>query len=80
MQRVRSNNGSVALPQVEQTGIYTGDSTGTYVVCVDAQGRAYGDYWEGFVRTVTGPAEWNSETGQVELVGPPSFDFTETGE
>lgn len=72
------HNGSGAvIPQAEQTGIYTGDSTGTYVVCVDAQGRAYAHYWEGFVSTVAGPAEWNDEAQQIDLVGPPSFDFSE---
>jgi hypothetical protein len=67
----------LALPQVEPTGIYTGDSTGTYVICVDARGRAYADYWEGFIKTVTGPAKWDADAKTVALVGPPSFDFSE---
>ncbi len=65
------------LPQVEQTGVYTGDSTGTYVICVDAEGNAYAQYWEGFVATVAGPAEWDSVAGRIELIGPPSFDYSE---
>jgi hypothetical protein len=65
----------VVLPQVEPTGIYTGDSTGTYIICVDAQGEAYARYWEGYVQTVTGPAELDAN-GEVILVGPPSFDFS----
>jgi len=64
----------VTIAQVEPTGVYTGDTTGTYAMCIDAQGRAYAVYWEGFVQTVTGPAEWVD--GQVKLVGPPSFEFT----
>jgi hypothetical protein len=65
-----------ALPQIEANGVYTDQSTGTYAICVDAQGRPYADYWEGFVKTVTGPAKWNTGSHQVELVGPPSFNFS----
>lgn len=72
-----SRNGNVTQPQVEANGIYTGDSTGTYVMCVDATGKPYAVYWEGFVQTVTGPAVWKD--GQVQLVGTPSFAFS-TGE
>lgn len=70
----RANHDDPVLPQVEPTGVYTGDTTGTYVMCIDAQGNAYAVYWEGFVQAVTGPAEFSD--GQVKLVGPPSFDFT----
>jgi len=62
------------VSQVEPTGVFTGDTTGTYVMCLDAQGSAYAVYWEGFTQTLTGPAEWNDNG--VELVGPPSFSFT----
>lgn len=68
------SGGTTVLPQVEPTGVYTGDTTGTYVLCLDAQGQGYAVYWEGFVQTVTGPAEFVD--GQVSLIGPPSFDFT----
>lgn len=68
--------GQSVVGQAEQTGVYTGDSTGTYVICVNAQGQAYGTYWEGFVYAITGPAEWDATAGQVKLVGPPSFEFT----
>jgi len=69
-------NGNVVIPQIDPNGVYAGQSTGTYVMCVDAQGRAYADYWEGFVQTVTGPAVWNAAKHAVELVGPPSFKFS----
>lgn len=65
---------ATVIPQVEPSGIFTGDSSGTYVICIDAKGKAYASYWEGFVQTVTGPAEWRD--GAVKLVGPPSFDFS----
>jgi hypothetical protein len=67
----------IVLPQVEPTGIYTGESTGTFVICVDARGDAYARYWEGYVQTVTGTAEFTD--GQVNLIGPSSFEFTGEG-
>lgn len=70
------DGGYFALPQVEPTGIYTGDSSGTYVICVDGRGGAYARYWEGYVQTVSGPAEVN-EQGHVELIGPSSFEFND---
>lgn len=69
------DGGYVAVEQIESTGVYTGDTTGTYVMCVDDAGEAYAFYWEGFVATVAGPAEWRD--GQVVLTGTPSFDFSE---
>jgi hypothetical protein len=68
-----------ALPQLEATGVYTGDTTGTTVICVDEDGKGYAHWWEGFVSTVAGPAEWNTETKQVEMTGAPSAEFS-TGE
>lgn len=74
--QIVGSGGSNSIPQIDPNGIYSGNSTGTYVICVDAKGRAYADYWEGFVQTVTGPAVWNAKTGSVDLVGPPSFKFS----
>lgn len=70
------NHSGLAIPQIDPNGVYAGESTGTYVICVDAQGRAYADYWEGFVQTVTGPAKWDDATKSVELIGAPSFKFS----
>jgi hypothetical protein len=64
----------IVLPQVEPTGIYTGESSGTYVICVDAKGDAYARYWEGYVQSISGPAEVD-DNGQVQLIGPSSFEF-----
>lgn len=59
-----------ALPQVDPTGVYTGQSTGTYVLCIAPNGSTYLQYWEGFVDTVTGPAVWNTSTNSIQLTGP----------
>lgn len=64
----------ITLPQVEPTGVYTGESTGTYTICVDDEGRPYASYFEGYVQTVTGPATFRD--GQVELTGKPTGEFT----
>lgn len=66
----------VVVSQIEPNGVYSGESTGTYVICLDADGEGYASYWEGFVQTVSGPAEWNIERHTVELIGPSSFEFT----
>jgi hypothetical protein len=58
------------IGQVDPTGVYSGSSTGTYVVCISANGGNYVQYWEGFVDNVTGPAVWNTTTHQVQLTGP----------
>lgn len=69
-------NHDLTVPQIESTGVYTADTAATYVICIDAQGRTYADYWEGFVKTVTGPAKWDAPAHAVVLTGPPSFQFT----
>jgi hypothetical protein len=62
---------------MDPNGVYVPESsTGTYVMCIDAQGRPYAQYWEGFVHTVFAPARWDSGSHMVQLVGPPSFEFT----
>lgn len=71
------NGGNVPIPQIEANGVYTGDSSGTYVICVNAQGQPYAFYWEGFVGTITGPATVGVD-GAVTLTGPPSFAFKAT--
>ena len=66
-------NGGYAMTtigQVDPTGVYSGNSTGTYVVCVNSDGSNYFQYWEGFVDTVTGPAVWNQSTHSIQLTGP----------
>ena len=63
------------LPQMDPTGIYTGDGEGTYVLCIDATGEAYVFYWEGHVGTVFAPAKY--ENGKIELLGKATWDFSE---
>lgn len=67
--------GGAVVPQLETNGVFTGESTATYVMCIDADGQAFAVYWEGFVMAISGTAEFAD--GQVALVGAPSFDFSE---
>jgi hypothetical protein len=67
-----NGNAGVAIGQVDPTGVYSGNSTGTYVLCVSPSGGNFIQYWEGFVDNVTGPAVWNTTTHQVQLTGPSS--------
>lgn len=62
--------GTVA--QQEPNGIYTGDSSGTYVVCVAGNGAKYISYWEGFVHTEGGAAHWDEAHNMIVLDGPPT--------
>lgn len=70
-----STNGNTAaevVGQAEPTGIYTGDSQGTYVVCVAPGGQKFVEYWEGNVNTVGGPAHWDPQSQQIVLDGAPT--------
>ena len=42
----------------DPTGVYTGDSTGTYVACVATDGTTYPGYNEGYVQIIGAPATW----------------------
>lgn len=70
LQVINSSGGVVA--QQEPNGVYTGSSTGTFVVCVQSSGKTSIDYWEGFVYTVGGPAHWDAATQQVVADGDPT--------
>lgn len=71
-----NGGGSVTIGQIDPNGVYAGNSTGTYVLCTDAQGRPYVRYEEGYVSTVTGPAVWDAATHQIQMVGAPTGNFT----
>lgn len=72
------NEGIGSIPQMEPNGVFTGDSTGTYVVCVDPQGIKYIDYAEGFVHTEGGPAHFDKASGLIVADGAPTVT-TQTG-
>ena len=67
--------GGAAVPigNMDPNGIYAGGSTGTYVLCVNAAGHQYSEYWEGFVDSVSGPAIWDAATGSIKVTGAPTM-------
>lgn len=67
--------GTVA--QAEPNGVYTGASSGTYVVCVSPNGAKYIVYWEGNVFTVGGPATWDYTKHAATLTGDPTVTSTQ---
>ena len=71
-----SNGASYVWPQLEANGVYTGDTTGTYVMCIGDDGKPFAFYWEGFVATVTGPAHWDNTKGEIVMDGTSSTEFT----
>lgn len=61
------NSQAAAIAQAEPNGAYSGDSTGTYVVCVAPNGTKYISYWEGDVETEGGSAHWDRMAGAIVL-------------
>ena len=61
------SNQAGAIGQADPNGVFVGQSTGTYVVCVAKDGTKAPAYWEGFVDTEPGPAHFDTATGQIVL-------------
>lgn len=80
-QQAVTNSGSqsswaTSIGQMDPTGVYTGSSTGTYIMCVGADGSVNPVYWEGFVMTAFGPAHWDKANHTMATDGPASSKFT----
>jgi len=69
--QVRS--GGYVVGQMEPTGVFTGDSQGTYVVCL-VQGKAVPTYWEGEVQVEGGPAKWDKAQSMIVSTGPATVE------
>jgi hypothetical protein len=66
--------GNIGISQMDPYGAYTpSSSTGTYVICVNASGKPYLQYWEGFVQTVSAPAAWDYGNHTMKVTGAPSY-------
>jgi hypothetical protein len=68
--------GNQTIPQMDPTGIYTGETAGTYVLCISPSGEPYVSYWEGFVMSEFAGAKWNYTQHRIEIVGPASWEFS----
>jgi hypothetical protein len=69
---VNGNGHDGVVGQQEPNGAYTGDSSGTYVVCVLPNGLKRIDYWEGHVETEGGSAHWDASTQMIVDDGAPT--------
>lgn len=56
---VWDNGGGVTIAQMEATGVFTGDTDGTHVLCLKDNGTPYKVYWEGQVFSTTLDMEWD---------------------
>lgn len=74
---INSSGGNVTIPQMDPDGVYKGDTEGTFVLCINAKGEAYVDYWEGFVDAEFAPASWNRTNHEIEDTGSATWDFSE---
>ncbi len=54
-----SGGGNFTMPQMEPTGVYSGETEGTNVLCVSDDGARYKVYWEGQVMTTTLELTWD---------------------
>jgi hypothetical protein len=63
------------MPQGEPTGVYTGDSQATYVLCLDDAGKAFARYEEGNVRWTAGVIDGlpSDKRARVDEI---TFEFT----
>jgi hypothetical protein len=73
-----NGNTAVAIGQMDPDGIYTGDSTGTNVLCKTSNGGTYLAYAEEYVHAVTAQAYWNPNEfgtghGGIHVVGTPQI-------
>lgn len=66
---ISGNGVSGVLPQMENTGVYPGSSSGTFELCVRPDGSTYINYNEGEVHTIGAPAHWDPEQKQIIVDG-----------
>jgi hypothetical protein len=69
-ERNNANPGSLLIPLPDPIGVYPpSSSSGTNVLCLDANGNQHLSYWEGDVFAESGTAVWSKTQGIVD-VGP----------
>jgi hypothetical protein len=78
-QIIKRYDSAVAVDQMDPNGVYIPESsTGTYVLCVNDNGKPYVSYWEGFVQTEYAPAVWDVDKHQIKDTGAPTYRFSKT--
>lgn len=64
------------LDQGEPTGVYVGESSGTWTLCLDDNGKKFAKYWEGYVDSTVGIVSSYPADKRV-VVDDLTFQFTE---
>lgn len=63
--------------QMEPNGTYpSGSTTGTYVMCIQPNGKARASYWEGDVHAESGAAHWDQASQMIVSDGDTSYHFS----
>lgn len=78
-QTTAGDHGSTSIAQIEATGVYTNQSSGTHVICLDANGKAFDVYWEGDVMAFTHDVTWDYSAHKAVITGNPTAAFTAQG-
>ena len=67
-------SGAATIGQMDPYGVYNPTaSEGTFVVCVNAAGQKYLQYWEGPVSSMSAAAVWDYGTHTLKVTGAPTF-------
>lgn len=61
------------IKQIDPNGIYSGDTSATFVLCVEASGKPYLHHAEEIVHAVAGPAVWDKAGRTIKITGDPTF-------
>lgn len=73
----QNNAGPGVVDQMDPNGIYAPTSSdGTFVICIDNQGKGYLHYWEGPVEAVFAPAVWDEATHSIKVIGASTTTVT----
>jgi hypothetical protein len=59
--------------QEEPDGVFTGDTSGTNVLCVNGAGTQYLGYDEAYTIAVTSTAYWDNASGTIKVTGAPQM-------
>jgi hypothetical protein len=65
--------GQSVTSQIDPNGIFSGNTTATYVLCVGENGKTYLHHVEEFAHAVAGPAVWDYTHHRIQITGDPTF-------
>lgn len=69
-----NTNSLVNVDQGEPTGVYVGQSAGTWTLCLDDNGKKFAVYWEGYVYSTVGVVS-SYPADKRHVISHPTFEF-----